>query len=205
MDRLFKAMWIKLTADKKKFGAMCGLMVVGMLLWGRLVIIQHIPRTGYADPAKSAASADKAKKKADQAQPTKPKELPALTLTAAPWTGRDLFQVSDVLRPALPAESEKTNQNLPKSQAESSENTEDPVLVRREQIRLEAQTLRLDSLMLGQRPAAILNGQFLTVGEQVNGFTLLEVRDRSVLVGKEDEQFEIQIRSSSTPTHKRRS
>ncbi|HEB61233.1 MAG TPA: hypothetical protein ENJ06_05345 [Phycisphaeraceae bacterium] len=49
------AMWIRLTADKRRFGLLCTSLFVAALLWGRLVFLREVPRTAVADPQKKTA------------------------------------------------------------------------------------------------------------------------------------------------------
>lgn len=204
MNRLLKATWIRLTADRKKFGVMCGLLMVGMLLWGRLIIIQRIPRTGYADPAKVAAAEEAAKKALEQSGGEALAELPVVRITAPDSIRRDVFEIPESMRTNRSEESASLDQNAPKSGTDSSEKTEDPALVHRDRIRMEASSLRLESLIRGLNPMAIVNGSMLTVGAEINGFRLIEVRDRSIIVEKEGLAIEIQLHQSAPPPHKRR-
>ena len=43
-------MWVQITADRKRFGVLCGAVLVGLLLWSRLIVVSNLPRTAIAEP-----------------------------------------------------------------------------------------------------------------------------------------------------------
>ena len=52
-----RRLWIQLTADRKRFGALSVLLVLGLLLWARIIVISNLPRTAVADPDRPGSSA----------------------------------------------------------------------------------------------------------------------------------------------------
>jgi hypothetical protein len=44
-----KRMWLQMTNDRKQFGIFCTLLLVGLLLWARIIVIARPPRTAIAD------------------------------------------------------------------------------------------------------------------------------------------------------------
>ena len=65
----FRRFWIQLTADRKRFGMLVGAVCIGLLLWGRLIVVRQPPRMALASeaeqkpkaagaPSKRAAGAD---------------------------------------------------------------------------------------------------------------------------------------------------
>ena len=46
-----KRMWIQLTADRQRFGVLCAMLAMGLLLWARLIVVTNMPRQAIAvDP-----------------------------------------------------------------------------------------------------------------------------------------------------------
>src|SRR5690606_25374273 len=57
MNEAMRVLWLRMMADRRKFGLMCMLMAIGLLLWGRLIILQRVPRSSYARPEAPVAPA----------------------------------------------------------------------------------------------------------------------------------------------------
>ena len=55
MKRKLKRIWQQVTADKKRFGMFCSLLLVALLLWARIIVIARPPRTAVADQVASSA------------------------------------------------------------------------------------------------------------------------------------------------------
>lgn len=53
-------------------------------------------------------------------------------------------------------------------------------------VREEAMGLRLESVLTGSQPRAYINGHLLKPGDEYEGFTLLKVTDRHVILEKYD-------------------
>lgn len=53
----FKRGWTWLTASRKRFSLVLSLVIVGLLLWSRLIMLSNLPRTAIAE---DEASSDKA-------------------------------------------------------------------------------------------------------------------------------------------------
>ena len=49
MRQKTKQTWQRLTADRKRFGFFCSLLLVALLLWARVIVITRPPRTAVAD------------------------------------------------------------------------------------------------------------------------------------------------------------
>ena len=77
----------RVRADKKKFGAMLFLAVVGLLLWGRL-LLKDVPRTADADPApaNNVEPPDKS-----SVEPVRIHKMPTITIDLPGTLQRDLF------------------------------------------------------------------------------------------------------------------
>ena len=109
--------WIQATADKRKFGLLCAVAAVGLLLWGRLILTSNVPRTVVAEP--SAESVSGTSDIADlRSQRTKPTQM--IELWSTP--GRDPFVISPLYFPP-PSLGVNTGE-VGKSGDESAENHE---------------------------------------------------------------------------------
>ncbi|MDP7005301.1 MAG: hypothetical protein QF718_03725 [Phycisphaerales bacterium] len=50
MNQKIKKIWQQITADRRRFGLFCTLLLVGLLLWARIIVIARPPRTAVATP-----------------------------------------------------------------------------------------------------------------------------------------------------------
>ena len=55
MKLKLKRIWQQVTADKKRFGMLCSLLLIALLLWARIIVIARPPRTAVADQVASSA------------------------------------------------------------------------------------------------------------------------------------------------------
>ncbi len=166
----------QITADKKKLGLMICALAIGLLLWGRL-LLQGVPRTATADEKhKTAQAADNGSDQAaTSAKSAKPLPVVHVDLPAAP--GRDPFGLDPSRYRRTPGT--RTTQSDPKSAQVTPD--ENPQIAA---VRHEAMELRLESVVTGTRPRAYINGRLLAPDEEIEGFTLIQVTDRHVLLTK---------------------
>ncbi len=172
IDRLIA----QLTADKKKLGVMLCAIAIGLLLWGRL-LLQGVPRTATADDPNKTAQADGATPKdaGKVRKSERPKPVVYVDLPDGP--GRDLFGFyPNRYNPTYPGGGGD-------SSAKSAQVTPD-VDHRVEAVRQEASELVLESIVTGTRPRAYISGRLVAPGEEVEGFTLVKVTDRHVILTK---------------------
>jgi len=172
----------QLIADRKKVGAMLCLLSVALLLWGRL-LLKDVPRTAVAQPGAAAAMtpgsgpAPAAKSSADKNARTE------IVLPQFPMSHRDLFAFDPSYFPSIetPAGNPSVVDKSP------SKSTDDSF--RRQQLELavqaQAQSLALQSTLLGDVSRAMISGNLLEVGQSIQGFTLREVRSRAVVLEKD--------------------
>ncbi len=171
----------QLKADKKKFSALATLVVVGLLLWSRL-LLQTVPKTADAQPLGDVVTATVAA--ADNtATPASNNPLLATTLRSVgvnlhATVDRNIFLITG---PAVPQPTPTTENvlNQAKSVPDPTDSKRD-----REAVIAEAHTLSLQSTLLGERPRAMINGQLLAPGQKIQGFEVLEVQPRQVTVRK---------------------
>jgi len=166
----------QLTADKKKLSIMLFALALGLLLWGRL-LLQGVPRTATADdPDKQAQAADNPPSNAGVGHRAR-KAAPVVHVDLPSSPGRDLFGI-DPSRYRWPPEGGRSDIG-PKS-AQVTPDVDPRMAVVREQ----AMELRLESVVTGTRPRAYINGHLLAPGDEYEGFTLIQVSDRHVLLTK---------------------
>lgn len=154
----------KLSSEKKKLVAMLGLIVVGLLLWGRL-LIKQVPKTAVADPPQSSLVTP-----APPAKGSTTKKVVRVKLSDK--LARDLFvpvgytpgkKPDAVITPAEKSRPEPADEN-----------------VRIQAVLTAAEKLTLQSTMQGEQPQAVINGQRVRVGQTIEGFQLLEIKPRQV-------------------------
>lgn len=188
MNEQLQRLWIRVTVDRRKFGIMCVLLAVGLLLWGRLILLESVPRVGFADP--DAGTTAGAQSAAGQAGSDVAQELPIVYMDLTRALRRNLFLAPSSFLPQ-PAQDSSASALGPKSQAETSE---DPIALRQqriERVRQDGASLRLESLIHGVPPVAVIDGRVLQVGQVIQGFRLEEVGDRSVVLMKDGVRVEL--------------
>ncbi|MEM6392902.1 MAG: hypothetical protein AAF797_09035 [Planctomycetota bacterium] len=179
MNEKLQELIAKVTADKKKFGLMCLLVMVGLLLWGRLILLDRVPKTVQADPSEQ-----------DTAQPERPVP-PVMTVTyigtLPQEAARDPFSIPrdryiPASRPdnpgALGNRGPLSTDDLPADIAE---------------VREEARALRLESVIHGVRPRVVMNGQMFKTGDTHRGFKILAIEPHSAVVLKGGHLFRLRV------------
>ena len=157
-----------LKRDKKQTGMVLGLAAVGMLLWGRL-LLKQVPQTASADDTPAwllEAAADV------QAGPKR-----VVSLKKPPLLERDPFILD-------PNRYKRTlsEQDLV-SGAKLDEGLTDEA--KRMAVVDAAAELQLQSVTLGDVPAAFINGRLIRIGESIEGFELLTCDERSAVLEKQ--------------------
>ena len=104
---------LQLTADRRRFGVFCGLLVVGMLFWTRLIVIQDMPRVAMADHVEETDSMSE-----NNVVPTTQTVKRVVELPEGPI--RNPFRVNPDYYP-LQAEIEKSPNEHSKSEALSTD------------------------------------------------------------------------------------
>lgn len=178
MKERFEILIHQLTADKKKLGVMICALALGLLLWGRL-LLQGVPRTATADdPDQKVQIIDSPDHEGRQSKgPVKNVTIVHVDLPAFP--ARDLFGIDPSRYRRTPGST--PTENGPKSAQFTPDG--DPM---KAAVREEAMELSLESVLTGTRPRAYINGHLLKPGDEYEGFTLLQVTDRHVLLTKYD-------------------
>jgi hypothetical protein len=165
-----------LLQDKKKLGLIVGLVCVMLLLWGRL-ILKQVPRTAVATPAATASASTSSTPSTDalRRKVVNP-DKPIVEVTIPPVCQRDLFAVNL---------SEYPLQEEPQAKQEVSDtrkNNQPQPDAQDEQLKAMVGRISLQSTVMGARPAAVINGQIVQVGQTFEGMVLKEVRNRQVIL-----------------------
>lgn len=204
---MVRRIWIQLTADRKRFWALCVVLAMGLLLWARLIIVSRPPRTAMADET-AAVSGPKGEgfhakdSKSDRAT-TKPsgaarsnRKSTHIELSASP--SHDPFVISPLHFPKPTLFTDTSNEaKLPVEVVEEPQQAEARLTA---QLRAVAGKLKLEAAVGGSM--AVISGRRYRQGEIVPGpgndqvqFVLTEVKQRSVTLEVEGRRFELEMAS----------
>ncbi len=183
MKKKLNRMWRQATADKKKFGILVTMMAVGLLLWGRLILLEDVPKIATADDPNAPAQSDQTPggpvEQTSEATPILP-TLPSVEVALSEDLTLDLFAFRHNRYKPLPAE-DSLGEGV-----QSTGNADDDR--KRELVEL-ARSLRLQSVIQGNSPAIVINGEVLRVGDSIEGFELVSFNERSARLTREGLTF----------------
>lgn len=181
-------LWIQVTADKKKFGVLCVLAIAVLLFWARLLIVSRIEKTAYADTTANVPDED-AEGMSDR------RVYPVIRVAMDDRPTRDPFVISDWYFP----KTTEVDPNPPDLSKTSIDVPEDPEVIRarrRERFQSLVDDLTLNAVL--QEGVAVIDDETYRLDEQVPGgellFRLVELRQRSVVLEIEGEQFELNMK-----------
>jgi hypothetical protein len=178
--------WRQVTADKKKFGLLVTVLAVGLLLWGRLILLEKVPRVATADPDTPAAAGQGAPPAGQPPVDLEP--LPEVHATLHDELALNLFAFRHDRYKLRPAE------ELDHSGVESGGGADDEQQ-RREALIALARQLRLQSVIQGATPRIVINGRVLRVGDSIDGFEIASFNDRSAKVTRDGLTFTLNMLS----------
>lgn len=165
--------FVERVKQDRKLALMLVLLAVGLLLWGRLLLQRPVPQVATAEPDRRAASAADVETVREMVRGDRPR----VTVELPDYLARDLFNFpADEVAWAEP-KNDEADEMEEKSDAQRSDDQ-----LRSATVRRAAEDLRLRSVMMGETPSAVINGRVLRPGQQIQGFTLLEVSERHVLL-----------------------
>ncbi|MEM6459755.1 MAG: hypothetical protein AAF710_10235 [Planctomycetota bacterium] len=155
-------------ADGKRAAAAALLLTAGMLLWGRL-LLKQVPQTASADDKPAWLMEVEAEAEA------RPAEARAVVEADRPGPlGRDPFLLDPKrYRRALSEEEVVSGAKLPAAMSDEA---------KRMAVAEAAAELRLQSVTLGEVPAAFINGRLVRLGGTIEGFTLTACDERSAVL-----------------------
>ncbi len=162
MSARLQQLWRASPSTQRKLGMVALLLLVGLLLWGRL-LLKQVPRTATAIPpvVNTGASSDKESEFASR---------PVVHVALPQSIVRDIFllNASHYERTAaeVPESRDRVRSSVPKAEYERE--------------------LKLEATMGGSRPHAVINGEMLTIGQTIQGFELVRIEHRSVELRRDD-------------------
>jgi hypothetical protein len=171
----------RLTANRGRFGFMVALVAVAAVMWGRL-LLKTAPQAAVADPARAAA------------QPVLPdagdplfSERPTVVVALTDQSPRDVFRLNPGEFPKVDKPNVIPPPNpLPEKSDEA----------RRAEMSALLKDLRLQSTVMSERPAALINDRLFNEGSQpVPGFTITRITQHSVFLKRAelDDEFELRM------------
>jgi hypothetical protein len=175
-----------LRADRKKVTLMCGLLAIGMLLWGRL-LIRQVPKTAVADPAAAVATAMGEEIK-PAVKPTATKGRPKVEVVLSDETSRDPFSIDEQSF----TRKFKAVAEIP-VQAKSDPKPVDVPPDWKAIVEKESAGLVLQSTMFSGQPRALINGELVSPGQTIKGFTLKSVAQREAVLEKHGIQIKLEM------------
>ena len=183
MKKKLHRAWRQATADKKKFGLLVAMVAVGLLLWGRLILLEDVPKIATADPNAQATPAGQTPgQPPDQAAVAAPvlAPLPSVEVALSEDLTLNLFAFRHNRYKPLPPEDSGA------SGVQSTGSTDDE---RKRELVEMARSLRLQSVIQGKSPAIVINGEVLRVGDSIEGFELVSFNERSAKLTREGLTF----------------
>jgi hypothetical protein len=216
MSVTLRRFWIRLTADRRRFGILCAALAIGLLLWGRLIIVSQPPRTAVADPVPESNSSRQPSSnpnagtgadntKSGKGVGTRGERSPiAVELYAKP--SHDPFVISPIYfpKPTAIAQAVQVSPKLDVEPVEDSVQAQARLQAHRRAI---VERMKLEAAF--GESWAVIDGRKYRVGDVVpavgerpgggagsmesGSFRLVEIRQRSVVLECEGRQFELQM------------
>ncbi len=194
-----RRLWIQVTADRKRFGAFSVLLVLGLLLWARIIVISNLPRTAVADPDQPGSAATATTNGGGSDSEARRR----VTVALAHSPGRDPFVINTEVFPKPTHVAELAG--------EGGKSKPPPADPKRAEARLTAQLralverFTLEAVM--RDPAlAVISGETYRLGESVPGigneeirFKLVAVMERSVILECEGRRIAMDMDSPRGP------
>ena len=170
--RKLEQVWRQATADKKRFGIFVTVFAVGLLLWGRLILLSDVPRIATADDEDPMAGMidDPMASGSDAATPALAPErrgpLPVVAVDLSDQLAFNLFE----LRPDRYTPTPSGDEGLGDVQVAPG-NTDE---TRRQIIEL-AREMTLQGVVGGSQPFVMIDGQRRNLGDVHAGFAIVEL------------------------------
>lgn len=184
MKKKMQRFWRQATADKKKFGLLVTVMAVGLLLWGRLILLEKVPRVATADPGTKPAKTADAKPVAPEENVPTLQPLPEVRASLNDELTLNLFAFRHDRYKLRPTENTGGIGVQPGAGADDEQQ-------RRRMLVDMARDLRLQSVIQGVSPLIVINGKVLRVGDSIEGFEIASFNDRSAKVTRDGLTFTI--------------
>ena len=198
MSLLLKRMWIQVSADRKRLGTLGVLVLVGLLLWARVLVVSKPPRTAAADDdANNSAQKQPTTDTQQSEQGENADEFVTRTIELADNPRRDPFVISTDHFPEADLNEDLDKEN--KSGSETSDNSIGREARIKARVAKAVKELRLEAVLTGT-PMAVISGETYRQGEVVPvgeegkfRLTLARIDKRSVILEYKDEQYELKM------------
>lgn len=207
MPQSLQRIWIRLTADRRRFGILVAMVLVGLLLWGRVIIVSSPPRRAVAGSGERLTQKPAETPRGGSASSENPPAPPREVALASEMT-RDPFRINPqhFPRPTPPAKEARDDGKSGSSPADDEARDE---ALRVGRIEAAARNLTLEAVMKGAS-LAVIDGRTLRVGDSVSSpkhpgfdFTLIEVGDRSAVLECEGIRVELRLSAAADRTPSR--
>ncbi len=184
MQDLTAKLFAELKRDKKKSAIMISLLAVGLVLVARLALSRPGPAPAAAETTAQAPSRS-VPAEADASV------LDSFNLDVDPDTyikHMDRTVTRDVFFPAA--------EHFPVAGGEGrlGGRSGDGFGFRRDAILKDGREMILESTLLSDPPQAIIAGQLVRIGDQINGFQVVEIQSRSVTLLKDGVRINLEMK-----------
>ncbi len=200
MTLLLRRLWIQVTADRRRFTALCVLAALGMLLWARIIVTANLPREAVAGEEGPDLRGDVGAEGADAGSRTG-QDDPLRVALADQWRRDPLVPgAAHFPRPTPPA---PLVREAPKSGSDEAESIQDEARLTA-RLQALAERFRLDAVMQGH-PMVVINGQSFGLGDPVPAgddehtvFRLVEVSGRTAVLECQGRRFRLTMKDPGT-------
>ena len=196
MQLVLRRLWIQITSDRKRFGLLCAMLIIGLLLWGRIIVTSNLPRTALADdPPANTGTGSSGDGTAAGSTDKHARRTVAVTFATTP--NRDPLLISGRHFPK-PTPVVLLGQDNPKFGLDAAERAEQADARFTEELRQLVGKLRLEGVM--QDTMAVISkntfrlNAWVPVGKPGQAlFQLTEIGHRSVTLECEGRRFRLQM------------
>ena len=192
---VLRRMWVQITSDRRRFGLLCAMLLVGLLLWARIIVTSDVPRTAVAGGtgASGSGAAPAVGGESDK------RKRPVSRVELARLPVRDPLAISEEHFPK-PTPVDELTQDPAKLGGDAAENGKQAEARLNKELRALVDRFELEAVMQG-RPMAVLNGRTYRLGDWVPAigndqiqFELVDVGHRSVVLEFENHQFVVKMK-----------
>ncbi len=196
MQLVLRRLWIQITSDRKRFGLLCAMLLIGLLLWGRIIVTSNLPRTAIADdPVRNTGTGSSGGGTASGRPDKHVTRTVAVALARTP--NRDPLLISNRHFPK-PTPVVLLGQDNPKFGPNAAENGEQADARFTEELRQLVGKLKLEGVM--QDTMAVISKNTFRLNAWVPAgkpgqalFQLTEIGHRSVTLECESRRFRLQM------------
>ncbi len=193
MQLVLRRLWIQITSDRKRFGLLCAMLLIGLLLWGRIIVTSNLPRMAVADPPVNVGT-----KPPGGGRPggTDNHAMRTVTVTLARTPNRDPLLISTKHFPK-PTPVELLGQDNPKFGPNAADGEQAEARFT-EELRQLVGKLRLEGVMQGTM--AVISKETFRLDDWIPAgkpgqalFHLIEIGHRSVTLECEGRRFRLHM------------